>query len=105
MNLFLRDIHFEKESQLIAVLKSVTEKIRTNNITISSSQVTEYDFFLAHAGDDKETAIALVNELRSHGLTVWVDFENIKDGQYWQRIIDALKKSCMLLLPMMILTR
>ena len=93
LNLFLRDIHFEKESQLIAVLKSVTEKIRTSNVTISSSQVTGYDFFIAHAGDDKETAITLVNELRSHGLKVWVDFENIKDGQYWQRIIDALKKS------------
>lgn len=93
LNLFLRDIKFEKESQLIEVLKSVTEKIKNTNVKVPSNQDSEYDFFVAHASDDKETARMLVNELRKHGLKVWVDFENIKDGQYWQRIIDALKKS------------
>lgn len=93
LNLFLRDIKFEKESQLIAVLKSVTEKIKNTNVIVPSNQDTEYDFFVAHAGDDKETAVKLVKKLRTHGLKVWVDYENIKDGLYWQRIIDALKKS------------
>lgn len=93
LNLFLRDIKFEKESQLIEVLNSVTKNIRDTNVITSSSQDTEYDFFVAHAGDDKETAAKLVKELRDHGLKVWVDYENIKDGQYWQRIIDAIKKS------------
>ena len=93
LNLFLRDIKFEKESQLIEVLKSVKDKIKNTNARIPSNQDLEYDFFVAHASDDKKTASMLVNELRKHGLKVWVDFENIKDGQYWQRIIDALKKS------------
>lgn len=93
LNLFLREIKFEKESQLIEVLKSVTENIKNTNTIVPSNQNSEYDFFVAHAGDDKETAVKLVKELRNHGLKVWVDYENIKDGQYWQRIIDAIKKS------------
>ena len=35
----------------------------------------------------------MVKRLRDNGLKVWVDYENIKDGQYWQRIISALKES------------
>ena len=93
LNLFLRDIKFEKESQLIEVLKSVTEKIKNKKTIVPSNRDLGYDFFVAHAGDDKKTAEELVKILRNHGLKVWVDYENIKDGQYWQRIIDALKKS------------
>ena len=93
LNLFLRDIKFEKESQLIEVLESVTNKIKNSNVLTTSNQNTEFDFFVAHAGDDRETAVKLVKKLRNHGLKVWVDYENIKDGQYWQRIMDALKKS------------
>lgn len=93
LNLFLRDIKFEKESQLIEVLKSVTEIIKNTNAIVPSNQDLEYDFFVAHAGDNKETAEKIVKILRTHGLKVWVDYENIKDGLYWQRIIDALKKS------------
>ena len=93
LNLFLRDIKFEKESQLIEVLKSVTERIKCKNTIVLSNLDLGYDFFVAHAGDDKETAEELVKILRNHGLKVWVDYENIKDGQYWQRVIDALKKS------------
>lgn len=93
---FLREIKFEKESQLIEVLKSVTEKIGKKKATITpsySGHGKKYDFFVSHAGEDKEYAQKLVERMRANGMKVWVDFENIKDGEYWQRIIDGLENS------------
>lgn len=100
LNQFLSDIKFEKESQLINVLNKITAKIK--NSTVSNTKKThekKYDFFVAHAGDaygesiERDKASKLVKRLRDNGLKVWVDYENIKDGQYWQRIISALKES------------
>lgn len=94
LNHFLRDIKFERESELISVLQDVTTKI--NNAKHSNPAIyhgKKYDFFVAHASDDREGAEKLVSRMRKEGLDVWVDYENIKDGHYWQRIIDAMKES------------
>jgi hypothetical protein len=93
LNHFLDDIKFDKESQLICVLKEVTKKVRDANLSVSTSHGKKYDFFIAHAGEDKDDAKELVNRMRNNGLVVWVDYENIIDGYYWQRIIDAIKDS------------
>ena len=90
---FLREIKFEKESQLIEVLKSVTEKIKGTNTSHCSGHGKKYDFFVSHTGEDKEYAQKLVERMRHNGMEVWVDYENIKDGEYWQRIIDGLENS------------
>lgn len=94
LNQFLKDIKFDKESQLIDVLSSVTKAIQTQTsnkvISIGSSK---YDFFISHASEDTEEVRALVNHLRDRGLRVWVDYENLKDGRYWDRIIQALDQS------------
>lgn len=92
---FLREIKFEKESQLIEVLKTATEKIKEKE----SKQLhniahhKKYDFFVAHAGDDKDSAEKLVMRMREKGMSVWVDYENNKDGKYWQNIIDGIENS------------
>lgn len=90
---FLREIKFRKDSQLIDVLKKATNKIRDITIPLQARLGNKYDFFVAHASEDKEVATKLVEILRENGLKVWVDFENDIDGHYWQRIIDALKQS------------
>lgn len=86
---FLREIKFDKDSQLVDVLKKATQKITSTQLTSD----IDYDFFVAHASEDKEVALRLVERLRENGLKVWVDFENYIDGHYWQRIIEALRKS------------
>lgn len=92
---FLREIKFEKESQLIEVLKSVTDKIRGKESSQSFHAVhpKKYDFFVAHTGEDKEPAEKLVQRMRANGMSVWVDYENNKEGHYWQNIIDGLENS------------
>lgn len=94
LNQFLSDIQFEKESELINVLKNVTAKIentKPSNPTIKHGK--KYDFFVAHAGEDTEDALKLVERLRNNGLEVWFDRERLKDGYYWEKIISALKDS------------
>lgn len=96
LDLFLHNIRFDKESDLVEVLTKVTPKIQKPSkdaIAPSVNKKFKYAFFVAHAGDDKSTAEKFVNYLRSKNLKVWVDFENLKEGDYWQRIIDALKNS------------
>lgn len=93
LNLFLRDIKFEKESQLINVLTKVTERINTGMNPNRIGNEKEYDFFVAHAGEEEDVVRVrqLVDRLRANNLKVWVDYENIKDGHYWQRILDAIQ--------------
>ena len=93
LNHFLRDIQFDRESELIKVLREVTSKKNALKTTPSTYHNKKYDFFVAHASDNKEEVKKMVSRMREHGLKVWVDYENIKDGQYWQRIIDGLKES------------
>lgn len=85
---FLREIKFDRDSQLIDVLKKATKKIY---LTQPSSIV--YDFFVAHASEDTDVARILVKRLEDNGLKVWADYKNNLDGHYWQKIIDALRKS------------
>lgn len=99
---FLRDIHFEQESQLKEILKAVMEKIKEQNQKKIQPEGQnnkgkphgfDYDFFVAHASEDNDAAKKIVEFMRSKGLKVWADFENIKDGNYWNQIINALKNA------------
>lgn len=91
---FLHEIKFKKETQLRNVLENVTEKIKKSKHTLPTiNNIEMYDCFIAHASDDNDGAKKIVARMRDNGLKVWVDYENIKDGYYWQRIIDAIKKS------------
>lgn len=90
---FLHDIKFDRESQLMSVLENVTLKMKPANKVEEKKHSKEYDFFVAHASEDKEKAKQLVKILRKHDLKVWVDYENIYDGLYWERIINGLKNA------------
>ncbi len=92
LNQFLRDIKFEKESQMLNVLSLVTSSLSSQSkINEEKLYSKKYDFFISHASEDTDAVKSLVDYLRNNGLRVWVDYENLKDGRYWQRIIEALK--------------
>lgn len=97
---FLRDIHFEKESKLIDVLTKVNLSLRkhknANIVTVPpvKGHSKQYDFFISHASEDNEMVKKLVKKLNDHGITqIWVDYEKIKSGTYWKKIIDGIRNS------------
>jgi hypothetical protein len=58
-------------------------------------QIMEYDVFISHATEDKESFVnELVEELKKRNVRVWVDVLNIKWGDPLRKSIDeGLKKS------------
>ena len=55
--------------------------------------------FLSHAGEDAQAARDLATLIRGAGLDVWLDVEQLKPGDLWQReIAAALKKAQALIL-------
>lgn len=95
LNHFLRDIKFETETQLIEVISNVTKYLKQTNQDTQSKALhgKTYDIFIAHASEDNEVVEKLVSLLREKDLNVWVDYAEIKDGEYWKRIIDAIQNS------------
>lgn len=93
---FLEDIRFEKEDEMVFVLEKVTSKLPSlqKECIVHNKK---WDFFLSHASEDKEYALQLKGILETHGLNVWYDDSNIKDGAYWQRIIDGIENSAIFL--------
>ena len=89
---FLSDIKFKKEDHMIEIIKSVTQIIKPK-VTAPDTSFEQYDFFIAHSSDDNEAVRKLVEQMTGNGLKVWVDYDKIKDGHYWQRIIDAMRNS------------
>ena len=96
---FLKDIHFEKESRLIEVLKKVNETLKTRIEATPSPDKhnghnKKYDFFISHASQDNDLVRKIVKRLNDNGITqIWVDYEKIKDGTYWNRIIQGIHNS------------
>lgn len=89
---FLQDIKFETEDNLLKVIKQVTTKLPDHNLNRFEHN-KEFDFFISHASEDNQYAKELKTILESHGLKVWYDETEIKDGTYWQRIIDGIEQS------------
>lgn len=93
LNHFLRRINFKKDSKIMDILEAVTHKMSRINSLQEVPSDKEYGVFLSHASEDNDTVKILVNCLRSHGIKVWVDYEGVHDGQYWDRIINGMRKS------------
>lgn len=75
------------EAQVSPVITTVT--------TEENEPLPEYDVFISHAWEDKESfADEFVEELRSLGVKVWYDTNQIKWGDSMrQKIDEGLKKS------------
>lgn len=79
----------------IADLEKQALPIISVSSTSEAELVPEYDVFVSHAWEDKESfADEFVNELRKLGISVWYDTSQIRWGDSMrQRIDDGLKKS------------
>ena len=88
LNLFLREIHFEKDSQISLVLPKIVERISNKQMNKSNKS----KFFIAHASENNDITKKLVFWLETNGVDVWVDYSDIKDGVYWNRIIQGLQE-------------
>lgn len=49
----------------------------------------EFDVFLCHNSEDKESVRLLYRELRERGLNPWFDEEHLRPGVPWQRELEA----------------
>ncbi|MCQ2281699.1 MAG: toll/interleukin-1 receptor domain-containing protein [Bacteroidales bacterium] len=93
---FLKDISFEKEDEMMEILKKVISKLPSSHQDHISHN-KKFDFFLSYASEDKEYAKQLKDILDNHGLNVWFDRSNIDDGDYWERIIKGMEDSAIFL--------
>lgn len=85
---FLRDTKFVKATQLEAFLGKVTEKLKKKSV-----QKYEYDYFISHNSMNDEIAKTFADLLRDKGKKVWIDDKNLRQGYYWDQILDGIKKS------------
>lgn len=87
----------ERISSLTSQLYNSTSNIGTSNTKnlYVENDSSEYDVFLSHASEDKETiADELYNSMQEYGLKVWYDTLSITWGDSLRSKIDAgLKKS------------
>ena len=94
----------EEREQIMAKIKSASDAAQRQPISrlpiINLYQETEqetvqYDVFISHATEDKESFVnALVEELKTRNVKVWVDALRIKWGDTLRKAIDdGLKKS------------
>lgn len=94
----------EESERIMAKIKSVT--VATQRQSMSSPPITnlyqdmeqktvQYDVFISHATEDKESFVnALVEELTKRNVQVWVDALRVKWGDTLRKTIDeGLKKS------------
>jgi len=96
LNHFLKDIHFEKESKIIEVLTKVNNSLKAKKEATPSysGHKMQYDFFISHASEDNDLVRKLEKVLRDNGITqIWIDYDKIKDGTYWNHIIDGITHS------------
>ena len=94
LNHFLKDIHFEKESKLIEILTKVNLSLRKQKDADKATVLPVKGHNKRYASEDNELVKKLVKKLNEHGITqIWVDYEKIKSGTYWQKIIDGIRDS------------
>ncbi len=94
LELCLHDFNFDTEVKISEILRGVTSVINSkNNLQNFSGHKKEYDFFLSHSSEDKALADKLKRLLERNGLKVWFDRGQDMDGNYWDKIIDGIKKS------------
>ena len=95
---FLSDIRFSNSEQMDDILKRITSKIqeyrKLSSRTDEHVHGKDYDIFISHASEDNKMVQKLQNVLSvEHGLKVFVDYSEIRDGNYWRKIISGIKNS------------
>ena len=51
-------------------------------------------YFLSYSRSDQEFALRLASDLRTHGISIWVDQLDIRPSEHWDRAIERAVSSC-----------
>ena len=80
------------------VIKEILKKQEnlTTKKSINLNKSSEYDMFLCYANEDIDIALSLLEEFSKKQLRVWTDYENIKFGNDFEKIEEAIKNSLMI---------
>ena len=60
----------------------------------SASESSEISVFLSYASEDRQALLGLVAELRSTGIDVWFDANELRGGDAWDDAIRRQIKTC-----------
>ena len=97
---FLEDIsyYYDVNKNLESVLKCATAICQSKESGATDSNRVphnmEYDIFISYASENCELATIIRDTLETnYGLKVWMDQEQITDGDYAKRIINGIEKS------------
>ncbi|MBQ8691525.1 MAG: TIR domain-containing protein [Synergistaceae bacterium] len=94
-NNFIDDIQKKYEKRIID-LERLSLPLSTKPIQVKEDvQLPEYDVFISHAGEDKDSFVdKFVEELRKLKVKVWYDTSELKWGDSLRNLIDeGLKRS------------
>ena len=89
---FLSDICFSEDSNLCSVLGKITEEMKKQNQVEVKATAKKPKIFLSHASENDTTVKKMAEKLNPY-FDVFVDFENIDTGNYWAKIIRALRNA------------
>lgn len=91
----IKDMQIAYENKIRELSQQITISNPVQNDKYNDFEGEEYDVFLSHAWEDKESFVdEFVKELEKLGIRVWYDKDKIKWGDSMRaRIDDGLKKS------------
>jgi hypothetical protein len=67
-----------------------------SSVAIKSPVKTMKTVFISYTKKDKEIACSIYKMLKEHGLSPWIDVENILPGQVWEIAIEKAIRGCSL---------
>lgn len=86
---FLKDISISKDSNLYDILKRITQQV-LDLLPQRNDNENKPKVFLSHASEDNLTVKKMVTYLKQY-FEVFVDYDDIKSGNYWAKIIKELR--------------
>jgi len=91
----LSSFHIPAKADKEQAIKQVVNR-QTLNECIANKEAYEYDVFICHASEDKDSFVRpLANEFHRRGVNVWYDEFSLKVGDSLRRSIDqGLTESC-----------
>lgn len=88
---FLKDISISKDSNLCMILDKITQQVR-QFMPQRNNDANKPKVFLSHASEDNPIVKKMVTYLKQY-FDVFVDYDDIKSGNYWAKIIKELKEA------------
>ena len=88
---FLKDVSISKDSNLRTILDQITQRV-LDLMPQRNDNESKPKVFLSHASEDNPTVKKMVTYLKQY-FEVFVDYDDIKSGNYWAKIIEELRSA------------